>query len=353
MRFNNVKLSAGILYIGLIVSVVILGLYFNIANLLTTYYGDTLESVYVYFFFFLILTLPFDILADKKLNSPRDSSSLKIIVSNVLLFLFLIFFVNIIHFVYNTENLFLAFTSSMLLQLSLVGLQEIAITLVPNKYEETRNNSSLLIIKNAPTYMTMNIVRTLKGAKIIVPGHWREQKEKNYHFHLKRFELIRDLKVDLKSIFCSILINSILFTIIFYYYSSNNISTTTYIINLSLLSNLISFIYILVLPRLSQNGISNIDAVMKTVDLNLFKENLEIFESNQDKNKARGKITETVFYPIPSIKTRVDSGNQKKFGLSNISRLIIFFASFNLSIIFKGVHGNAGKPENWLFPPSE
>ena len=89
---------------------------------------------------------------------------------------------------------------------------------------------------------------------------------------------------------------------------------------------------------------------MKTVDLNLFKENLEIFESNQDKNKARGKITETVFYPIPSIKTRVDSGNQKKFGLSNISRLIIFFASFNLSIIFKGVHGNAGKTRELAIP---
>ena len=26
---------------------------------------------------------------------------------------------------------------------------------------------------------------------------------------------------------------------------------------------------------------------------------------------------------------------------------------FNLSIIFKGVHGNAGKPENWILPPSE
>jgi hypothetical protein len=26
---------------------------------------------------------------------------------------------------------------------------------------------------------------------------------------------------------------------------------------------------------------------------------------------------------------------------------------FGASIILKGVHGNAGKPENWIFPPTE
>ena len=86
--------------------------------------------------------------------------------------------------------------------------------------------------------------------------------------------------------------------------------------------------------------------------MNLFKENLEIFENYQDKNESRNKAVETIFYPIPSIETRINV-NEKRLGLSNVSRLIIFFASFNLSIIFKGVHGNAGKPENWILPSSE
>ena len=353
MKFNNIKLSAGILYVGIIVSSVLLSLYLDLSRILISYLGDTLKTAYIYFLLVLIVTLPLDILASKKLNTPKDSRISKILVSNCLLFLIFIFFINMINIVFKIDNVLFAFIFSILLQISILVIQEIITNLIFKPKKESFNNSSLLIIKDAPSYMTMNIIQTLRGSKIIVPEHWTKHKHKNYQFHLKRFELIENKKIYTKSIFFSIIVNAIFFTLIYFYYINTNVSSVYFIINLSLICNLISFLYILVLPILSQNGITNTDNIMKNKDSKLFQENLLIFENNQDKNKTRGKIVERIFYPIPSIETRVNSDYKKKFALSNVSRLIIMFASSSLSIIFKGVHGNAGKPENWLLPPSE
>ena len=199
----------------------------------------------------------------------------------------------------------------------------------------------------------MNILRTFKHTMIVVPKHWTIQNSENYKFHLERFKLNIKKKNHIKSYLFSIVINTILFVIFYSYYSNTNISAVAFTIKVSLIFNIIGFVYILVLPSLSQRGIYSIDNIMKKKDINLFKENLNIFEENQDKNYNRSKVVESIFYPIPSTQSRLNSEIETNFGLPNISRIIIFFASFSLSVIFKGVHGNAGKIENWILPPSE
>ena len=353
MKFNNTKLSIGIIYVGSIVSLTTIALYLDFASVLVANYGNNLKVAFCYFFFMLTITLPLDVFANKKINTSRDISINKIIVGNIVLYLLLISFTTIIYFLFSLENLLFVFLSSLMMQLLLLLLQEIITLSSFNTKKYSYKSSSMLIIENAPFYMTMNIIRSLKGPKILVRSHWTKQKKENYEFHLERFQLIMGSKIDLKSVLFSIVLNSIFFIAIYSYFYSANVPATIFIINLSLISNLISFIYILLLPKLSQNGITNIDYTMRSKDSSLFKENLEIFESNQDRNQSRSKIVETIFYPIPSIDTRLNCKVKKKFGLSNISRLIIFLAFTNLSIIFKGVHGNAGKPENWLLPPSE
>ena len=72
----------------------------------------------------------------------------------------------------------------------------------------------------------------------------------------------------------------------------------------------------------------------------------------RDSDRISKKV-ENIFYPVPSIHTRENNKKVYLLTLPNISRVIIFFMIFNLSIIFKGVHGNAGKPLNWFFPPVE
>ena len=69
-------------------------------------------------------------------------------------------------------------------------------------------------------------------------------------------------------------------------------------------------LYILLLPKLSQWGVMNIDNIMKKDNIEIYKKNLEIFEKNQDKNNQINQNIESIFYPIPSVNTR--KKNQKK-----------------------------------------
>jgi len=199
----------------------------------------------------------------------------------------------------------------------------------------------------------MNIVRFFFKTQIIVPKIWLQEKRENYLFHIERFILSIRERTNLSVILTSVAVNSLLSCVLFNIIINHYQEPIEQLINFSFLSNLTSFVCILILPKLSQQGILNTDTKMKALNKGYFEENLDIFEQHQDKNITREKVIESIFYPVPSVNSRIN--NTKKFavGLPNISRITIFLFSSNLSIIFKGVHGNAGKPENWIFPPSE
>ena len=352
MKFSNIKLSIGILYIGLIVIISSAALYYDLASYLISSFGDSIVTVYIYICLVLLCTSIFDTLSYLKLNNLKNYNFFRISIANIILLLIFLFFATVTFNVFEQKSLLLCVLSSILVQLSLLPLQKIIVKRVFKGEEKTLNDCSLIIIPKAPKYMTMNILRNFKTS-IVVPKHWTNQKIDNYDFHLQRFKLTIKERYDIQSYIFCIILNTILYTIIYFFYLDSNISAATFTIKLSLIFNLISFIYILILPTISQQGIYKIDNIMKEKNLNLFKQNLEIFENNQDKNLSRTKAVESIFYPIPSIKSRLNQKERERFGLPNVSRMIIFYSSFSLSIIFKGVHGNAGKVENWILPPSE
>ena len=72
MNFSNTKLSVGILYVGFIVVVSTLCLYFDLPNLLTRGFGDNIYTVFIYILLLIIATLPLDILSSYKLNSFKN-----------------------------------------------------------------------------------------------------------------------------------------------------------------------------------------------------------------------------------------------------------------------------------------
>ena len=90
MKFNNTKLSIGILYVGFIVSLTAIALYLDLASVLVANYGNNVKVAFCYLFFMLVITLPLDVFANKKINASRDISINKIIVGNIVLYLLLI-----------------------------------------------------------------------------------------------------------------------------------------------------------------------------------------------------------------------------------------------------------------------
>ena len=111
--------------------------------------------------------------------------------------------------------------------------------------------------------MTYNVNYSLSLNKYLVPSHWFSEKKENYEFYFERIILMIKENSYLKVLISSIIINSIISTIVIdsLYFSSFNFSEI--VINLSLISNLICFFYILVFLNNSKPTIRkiNIDAI--------------------------------------------------------------------------------------------
>ena len=349
MNFKNKKLSFGILYIGLIVGICIAGLLYDFSSLFKISNHQTLNII----FFILslnIIFLPLDFLSDKALNSIKNITFKKIILGKFFLLIIFLIFSFFLITIYEKKNLLLFVFYCLISQVFLLILQGKIIKLL---FKTEKFSKDSFVIKTSEEYLTFNIVFNLFKQMIIIPNHWLRNDDKNLKFHLKRFNIYLKERIYLKSICLASIINLITYSFVFYYLLEKDHDSLGFIYNFSLLSNLICFFYILTLPFISKKGILSIDKRMKNESELLFKENLEIFERNQDQNDNRSRLVEMIFYPVPSTSSRMNCDLSKGFGSPNISRLIIFLASCFLSIIFKGVHGNAGKPLNWLLPPSE
>ena len=353
MDFRNKKLSIGIIYVGIIVVLSFLGLFYNIGSIVSTVDSKVFITLGIYYFFYLLLTLPLDFVFSNELNNEKDHSIKKIFLFNFLLFI--IFYTSgvLLYFVLINNSFIYLIIYSLIMQILLLIIQNLVMRFFFIKNQKEYSGLEVLELKDSPKYMTSNIIYGVFSKCILIPEHWLLENTENYNFHLKRIFIMCKNKIFIKVLLVSAFLNTIVLTTAIYIAKDYYIDNIELIINLSLLFNLVCFIYILLLPKLSQWGVMNIDNIMKKDNIEIYKKNLEIFEKNQDKNNQINQNIESIFYPIPSVNTRIK--NQKNFSLTfpNISRTIIFMMMFGASIILKGVHGNAGKPENWIFPPTE
>ena len=187
MNFSNTKLSVGILYVGFIVVVSTLCLYFDLPNLLIRGFGDNIYTVFIYILLLIIATLPLDILSSYKLNSFKNRNLYKIILGNLILFLLLSLFAFIIFITYEQRNILLAFTALLFAQLALIHIQELSVKNFFNFRFESFEDLSLIIIPNAPKYMTMNIQYVMKETKqcILTPVKIKIQKSELFLIDFK------------------------------------------------------------------------------------------------------------------------------------------------------------------------
>lgn len=349
MNFKNKKLSFGILYIGLIVVFCMAGLFYDFSYLFKISNHQTLNIIF-FVFFLNVIFLPFDFLSDRALNSIKKITFKKILLGKFFILITFLIFSFILTTIYEKKNLYLFLFYCFISQIFLLILQGKIIKIFLNTEQFSKDS---FVLKTSEEYLTFNIVFSLFKQMIVIPNHWLKNDDKNLKFHLKRFNIYIKEKIYLKSVCVASIINLITYSLTFYYLLDKYHDSLAFIYNFTLMSNVICFFYILILPLISKKGILMIDKRMKNENELLFQENLEIFERNQDKNDNRNKFVEMIFYPVPSTTSRMNCEVSNSFGYPNISRIIIFLASCFLSIIFKGVHGNAGKPLNWLLPPSE
>ncbi len=135
------------------------------------------------------------------------------------------------------------------------------------------------------------------------------------------------------------------------------LSSVAQLVQFSLLYTLWSFIGLLILPVLNQQGVYESDR--KLLEANYSLENIETalneYDQFQNELKQKNKPVQHIFYPVPSVASRLEQLKTKSIrpGFWQAARHGLFLSWAGLGLLARNVHCNVGKPELWVFLPSD
>ena len=120
--------------------------------------------------------------------------------------------------------------------------------------------------------------------------------------------------------------------------------------------SLCSFIGLLFLPSYSQKATLFGDHSWKKEERNKITHLIENLDAFQDKEPSRQPQIQKIFHPIASVDLRMQAlQNDQEIsrGAWHIARYTLFFSWSILSFMGRAVHCNVGRPNLWVFLPSD
>lgn len=139
------------------------------------------------------------------------------------------------------------------------------------------------------------------------------------------------------------------------------IASVADLVRLALWATLWSFVGVLVLPSVSRRAVFEADAAALAagVEPARFAASLATLEADQDDEVERSRGVETIYHPIPSASRRVAAVNAA-YGARpatwtawHAARIALFLSIAGLGLLGRAVHCNLGRPEAWVFLPSD
>lgn len=133
------------------------------------------------------------------------------------------------------------------------------------------------------------------------------------------------------------------------------------VVRLALWGTLWSFAGVLVLPTPSRWAVYRADAAALAAgfDRDALRASLERLEADQDDELERSRGVETVFHPIPAAHHRLAAvAGQRDPGPAvltawHAARVALYLSLAGLGLLGRAVHCNVGRPEAWVFLPSD
>lgn len=133
------------------------------------------------------------------------------------------------------------------------------------------------------------------------------------------------------------------------------------VVRLALVGTLASFVGVLWLPTPSRWAVHRADlaAVAEGVDASALGAALERLERDQDEEFDRPVAVETIFHPIPSVERRkavLDGTNRPgpaRLAAWHAARVALYASWAGVGLLGRAVHCNLGRPEAWVFLPSD
>jgi hypothetical protein len=129
------------------------------------------------------------------------------------------------------------------------------------------------------------------------------------------------------------------------------------LVTVSLWFTLWSFLGALLLPAPSQRGIFEADqyALENGASRAALESVIRQLDTLQDDEPARSEWVERIFHPLPSVERRLQrlGSPSTGYGAWHGARMALYFSWAGLSLLSRAVHCNAGRPDVWVFLPSD
>lgn len=133
------------------------------------------------------------------------------------------------------------------------------------------------------------------------------------------------------------------------------------VVRIALVATLGSFVGVLLLPTPSRWAVHRADlgAVAAGANPGLLTAALEELDRDQDGEPDRSEVVEAVFQPIPALQNRravMAGGGDPGPRISPVwhaARVALFMSWASMGFLSRAVHCNLGRPEVWVFLPSD
>jgi hypothetical protein len=119
-----------------------------------------------------------------------------------------------------------------------------------------------------------------------------------------------------------------------------------------------TFVGLLVLPTPSRRGTLSADGLVAgdEQEREQLVEAVQVLDRLQDDEPERSPGLESIFHPIPSVANReraLAQASARRQGAWNLARTALYLSHTGLSLLPRAVHCNVGRPELWVYLPTD
>lgn len=141
------------------------------------------------------------------------------------------------------------------------------------------------------------------------------------------------------------------------YAAAGGTASVAGLLSFSFWSTLWAFLGVLTLPTLSRRAVFQGDALALAEggDAERLGALIRQLDRDQDDETGRNPAVETIFHPIPSSTRRLErlGSPPPRWATWHVARTALYLSWANLSWLSRAVHCNVGRPEVWVFLPSD
>lgn len=220
-----------------------------------------------------------------------------------------------------------------------------------------RRGDGVTVATGGGAYFTGGIAGLPGAETVILPAHWSSlPQNEQAAIRLRKRETVAS-GTRTRGLLLAAAFNAAGFALA--YRLGGGTDSVAGLITTSLWFTLWSFAGLVTLPTPSQRGVFEADARALQAGANAddLAQVIRALDRDQDDEPARPNGVETIFHPLPSVErrlSRLESPTETNAsGAWHAARMAIYLSWAGMSFLSRAVHCNAGRPDVWVFLPSD